>query len=342
MGLGGASSGPPSLNAQGGAFVGRDVVVRADESRTLLDEVLRAGHEIPYGCFTGTCGRCEVTVRSGCLEVDGAEVAAGGGPETTTALACRARVRAPSTLEVARIEPLDPRSSPPDEHRGVVVANAEIAAGIRRLVVAFEEPFGWIAGQYLRLHVPGDPVPRAYSIATAPSTGGRELEFHVRRVPGGKATEGYVFAGLSPGDETTWSGPYGHFRYVDDDRPAVFVAGGTGLAPLAAMIDEALASGSTRSLHLFHGARTAGELHDLEHWREKAAAAPGLEYVPVVAEGPWEGETGLVTDAVARRFDRLRGHVAYLCGPPAMVDAAVSLLLSLRVRGGDVHREEFF
>lgn len=321
-------------------FVGHDIVVAADGERPLLDEVLRAGYEIPYGCFTGTCERCAATLRRGAVVGDDGTLVEAG--ESSSVLACRVRAAADLELEVMRVAPLGDECDPPRRRAGTVASLEEIGTDIRRLVVAFDEPVRYAAGQYLRLHVPGYDVPRAYSIATPPSRADRELEFHIKRVPGGVATDGYVFGGLAPGDPIEWSGPYGHFRYRPDDRPAVFIAGGTGLAPLAAMIDEELAHGSQRPLYLFHGARTADELYDRERWIAEAAAHPRLEYVPVVSDGDWDGERGFVTDAVAARFDRLRGHVAYLCGPPPMIEAAVALLVSRKVRGADIHREEFF
>ena len=83
-------------------------------------------------------------------------------------------------------------------------------------------------------------VDRTWSIASPP-TEARELEFHIRNVPGGRGTDGWVFGGLALGDTVSVSGPYGRFVLkTDDDRHAILVGGGTGLAPLKSMIRYAL------------------------------------------------------------------------------------------------------
>ena len=106
------------------------------------------------------------------------------------------------------------------------------------------------AGQYVELRIPGSPLRRAYSIASPPSQES-SIELHIRLTPGGLATEGWVFASLAVGERVTMQGPLGTFSMIEpEDGPVVLVAGGTGIAPLKAILLHAVEQGlaSVRAL----------------------------------------------------------------------------------------------
>lgn len=232
----------------------------------------------------------------------------------------------------------------PGRFRATVAGLDEVARDTRRVRLHLERPLRHHAGQYVRLDVPGADVPRAYSIATPPDPGGvTEVELHVRRVPGGAATDGYIFSRLGVGDGVSFRAPYGRFVFrPGDGLPVLLVAGGTGLAPLEAIARTALAAGLTQPVVLYHGVRTRADLYDTELLEDLVRRHPNFEYRPVLSDEPWEGRTGLVTEAVARDYERLRGWAAYVCGPPVMVAAAVDLLTRLRVPGRLIYREDFY
>ena len=150
------------------------------------------------------------------------------------------------------------------------------------------------------------------------------------------------------------SGPYGRFVLkTDDDRHAILVGGGTGLAPLKSMIRHALEDGAYEGhLTLYQGARSREWLYDVDFFRSLAAEFPDqFTYRPVPVRGdrrPSVGADaaaygyGMVTDVIAADHATPHGCSGYLCGPPPMVEAALKTLMGKRLFPRDIHREDFF
>ncbi|MGW7410449.1 2Fe-2S iron-sulfur cluster-binding protein [Streptomyces sp. NPDC054833] len=328
--------------------VGREVECREDQ--TILDACLRAGVWLPHSCTHGTCATCKSEVLDG--EVDHGEASAFAlmdfERDEGKVLTCCARPRSDVVIE-ADLDTGDGDEDipvhPVTDFTATVVALEEIALDTRRLVVELDRDLAFNAGQYLRFTVPDGGADRTYSIATPPSRP-RTLEFHVRRMPGGVATDGWIFRSLRVGDRIELSGPYGRFVLrTSRDEPAVMVAGGTGLAPIKAMILDALENGAHDGhLTLYQGARTRQWLYDVDFFRDLERCHPDrFRYRPCLSEEEAEGfATGLVTDVLAADHDSLRGHVGYVCGPPPMVEAALKTLMSRRLFPRDIYREDFF
>jgi hypothetical protein len=138
---------------------------------------------------------------------------------------------------------------------GTVAVLEDVAGETRRLVVELDEPMEFDAGQYAEISVPGTTVARQYPMASPPSQT-RRLEFHIRRTPGGIATDGWVFASLTEGDRVEPKGPLGEFGLnVAQHEPAIPIGGGTGLAPLKSIVQHALAVDLAPRLYLYHGGR---------------------------------------------------------------------------------------
>jgi CDP-4-dehydro-6-deoxyglucose reductase len=130
-------------------------------------------------------------------------------------------------------------------------------------------------------------------------------------------------------------GPYGSFFLREDsDKPIVFLASGTGFAPIKALAEHLFAEGINREdsgkvfrpVVLYWGARTRSDLYQSAWIEARLAEMPNLRYVPVVSdalpEDAWTGRTGFVHRAVMEDFPDLSGHQVYACGVPVMVDAA--------------------
>jgi Na+-transporting NADH:ubiquinone oxidoreductase subunit F len=150
-------------------------------------------------------------------------------------------------------------------------------------------------------------------------------------VPGGICTT-YVFNHLSVGDSVNVNGPYGDFHLRDSDREIVFVAGGSGMAPIKSMLYDMAERGLGRKATYFFGARTTRDLFLVEEMRALEGRLPGFRFVPALSnatpEDQWEGERGLITEVLDRRYQSLEHHEAYLCGSPGMIDACVKVLKS--------------
>ena len=234
---------------------------------------------------------------------------------------------------------------PVQDYSATVVSLEDIARETKRLVIELDRETEFNAGQYLKFQIPGTDTDRTYSIANPP-TQTRLLEFHIRRTPGGVATDGWIFRSLAVGDPVAVSGPYGRFVLrVGDDRPAVLVAGGTGLAPIKSMIRHALENDAYDGhLTLYQGARTQEWLYDVEEFQRLEKEHPGrFSYRPCLSEETAEGfGNGLVTQVIEAENESLRGYAGYLCGPPPMVDAALKTLMGKRLFPRDIYREDFF
>lgn len=186
------------------------------------------------------------------------------------------------------------------------------------------------AGQYVDILL-RDGRRRAFSLANPPQDD-VYLELHVRHVAGGEFSE-YVFTHLKERAIMRIRGPLGAFYLRNDsERPIIFLAGGTGIAPIKGMIEHALAHGVTREMHLYFGARAKRDLYVHDLARGWSARCPNLHYVPVLSEprpeDEWEGRTGLAHEAVLADFPDLGGYEVYTSGPPAMVYAAREAFLA--------------
>ncbi len=186
------------------------------------------------------------------------------------------------------------------------------------------EPLRWLAGQYLDVLLP-EGKRRAFSIANAPEDAGL-IELHVRRVPGGGFTQ-QLFEGWPLGSLLRIEGPLGTFvPREDSERPMIFMAGGTGFAPIKAIIEHFLHLGSARPIHLYWGARQPQDLYLPTLPQQWSNRHPAFTYTPVLsdAEPALEGAycSGAVHEAVLADFPDLAKFDLYMSGPPAMIEAA--------------------
>lgn len=326
------------------------VVVEATEGQTILDACLRAGAWLPYACLHGRCATCKVDVVEG--EVDHGDANAFAlmdvEREEGKCLACCAVPRSDVVIEADVDEEPDAAHHPIGEYEAHVVALQDLTPtikGIRLELVG--EGLAFQAGQYVQLQIPGVDGPRAFSLANSPEDR-RQLELHVRRVPGG-AGSGYLHDRLKLGDELRLSGPYGRF-FVRKSLPGhvLFLAGGSGLSSPKSMILDLLRLADDRPITLIHGARTRHELYEVDLFRRLAARHENFRYVgaisdePVDEREPWI-RPGLVHDVAESLFaGDFRSCKAYLCGPPPMIQACIKTLMKGRLFEKGIFTEQFF
>jgi phenol hydroxylase P5 protein len=232
---------------------------------------------------------------------------------------------------------------PVKDFTGTLVSIEDVARETRRLLIDLDHEIAFNPGQYVTIDVPGTGQTRTYSIATPPAEP-RRIELQIRRTPGGLATDGWIFKTLEAGDLLQLSGPYGRF-FLREARtePMILIGGGTGLAPLKSIVRHVLEGGLSHRLYLYQGARTQADLYDVEVFRALEEEHPDqFTYRPCLSAGEWDGPTGLVTEVVDADFESCKGHTAYLCGPPPMVEAALKALMKNRLFPRDIYREDFF
>lgn len=295
----------------------------AEPGETILGAALRQGVELPYGCCNGLCGGCAVRLLSGSIGYPSGLIEGLEGKPAGTCLTCQAVPRSALRLSVPRRErppePIEIRTLPCRLECKEALSPDVVRL---RLVLPGQQRLHFLPGQYLHL-ILTDGRKRAFSIANAPRRDG-SLELHVRRVPGG-AFGGEALDALRDGSILRIEGPLGSFVLREDAaRPILLIAGGTGFAPLAAMMEHIVQAGIHRPVRLFWGVRARRDLYLPElpgRWRE---LHPDFRFTPVLSEPDpqWEGRRGLVHAAVVADYPDLGAFQIYLSGPPAMVAAA--------------------
>jgi naphthalene 1,2-dioxygenase ferredoxin reductase component len=205
-----------------------------------------------------------------------------------------------------------------------VVAIEPVTHDIRRLRLRMEAEFAYRAGQYARLRFHGHE-PRDYSIASKP--GDDHVEFHIRDI--GTGASAHACRELKPGDPVYVQGPFGD-AVLDDisTRPMLVIAGGSGLAPMGAIVETALEGHPDRVVQLYFGVRTERDLYGQERFTALTTRHPNFRFIPVLStqDEPTTLRTGLVGDAVVEDHPDLSGFDAYLAGPPAMITHVRDLL----------------
>lgn len=297
------------------------------DGETVLDAALRQGRVLPYSCRTGTCGTCKASVVEGSVDY-GAYA-----PQTLTdteraagrALLCQAKPMSDIVIdaqEIAAAESIRIKTLPCR-----VTALDRLSHDVMGLQLRLPQgqELNYIAGQYIDILL-RDGRRRSFSLAAVPKPG-VDLEIHVRHVPGGRFTS-QVFDSLKERDLLRFQGPFGTFFLRDDsDRPVVLMAGGTGFAPIKAIVEQALENGAERPMHLFWGVRARRDLYMPELIEQWQRLDGDRILVTVVLSAPdptddWSGETGWVHHSVLRRFPDLSAAEVYASGPPPMIEAA--------------------
>ncbi len=202
-----------------------------------------------------------------------------------------------------------------------------------------DEPLPYRAGQYITVQSARWPWAwRAFSIANAPRDDGL-LRIHVRAVPAGWIS-GALVRHTRIGDTVLLGAASGTMALdAGSGRDILCVAGGTGLAPLKALVEEAVRMPGRRGIHLLLGARRRADLYDLADLHTLAARHPWLRVVPVVSDDPaFDGLHGRVPD-VLDRFHDWSDHDVYVAGPAPMVERTVTTLQDLGVSPVQIHHD---
>lgn len=224
---------------------------------------------------------------------------------------------------------------------GEVVQHDRRGPDLAVLTIRPDQPLRYKPGQYLAVQVPRWPrVWRNFSVANAPRENGL-IDLHVRAVPGGMVSGSLVHC-TGPGDTVLLGQARGEMTAsADTDRDLLCVAGGTGLAPLKAIIEAVIAAhraGRRRKITLFFGARAEADLYDLADMRVLEWIYPALTVIPVVSHQPeFDGIKGMLPDAAAR-YASVEDAEILLSGPERMVARTVALLAS-RVQPGQIRHD---
>ncbi len=310
---------------------------------TILEAALDAGVPYPHGCQSGNCGACKSHLLDGAVTLDGYSDFALMDEERDRGLILACRAVPDTACEVAWLDEDDLIVHPRRILATTVVAIDDATHDIKRVLLEVNSggPFTFSAGQFASVTFDGAP-PRDYSMANPP--GASLLELHIRRMADGN-TSAHVATQVKLGDKVRVEGPFGTSYLRESHRgPILAIAGGSGLAPIKSIVEQALALKMPQPIHLYFGARDERDLYLVEHFAALAAAHPTLRFTPVLSdpEGATTRRKGLVHEVVGGDLADVDGCKAYIAGPPVMVEAATRLLLARGLRRIDVHADAFY
>ncbi len=326
-------------------MINDDKEITAEGGGSVLATLAENKIFIPSACGgRGTCGMCKLRVLEGAGPLLPTEepLLTDEEKKSLVRLSCQVKLRNDIRIQI------------PEELFSIREYEAECTRIIDlthdmklfRFEPKGQEPVKYVPGQYIQLLAPvyeksDTEVYRAYSIASDPADK-NAIELIIRLVPNGICTT-YCFEYLKEGDTVRFNGPYGQFRLSQTNGPIIFVAGGSGMAPIRCMLHQMRNEGIKRKATYYFGASTVEELCLLDEMRQFEKDLEDFRFVPCVSspDDGWDGRKGLVTDAVKRDENGGETAEAYLCGSPGMINAVVKVLNELGVTEDRIFYDKF-
>jgi p-cymene monooxygenase electron transfer component len=316
--------------------------------KTILEAALAAGIAFPHDCTVGTCGTCKSRLIAGRVTALSEFAYTLSEQELAAQFVLPCQSMPKDALTQLEVTLAATPAAAVERCQGRIVSTASLTHDILRVEVELDQPMHYVAGQYLNMAVPELGRARSYSFAEPPdSNGSRRVIFFVRKVPHGALTEA-LFAGRLTQSTLQLDGPHGTFHLREGPGPMVCVAGGSGLAPVLSMLQDAARRAVERRCVLLFGARTTADLYALDQievvrsrWAGEFTFLPVLSHEP--ADSTWAGARGLVTEFVTDALPPTNGAgiQAYLCGPPGMIDVGIASLTERGVPLDSIFYDKF-
>lgn len=327
-----------ALNFEDG--VTRFVACKAGE--TVLDAAFRNRINLPMDCSDGVCGTCKCRAESGSYSL-GDDYIEDALTEDEAAqglvLTCQMKpssdcvISVPSSSAACKtgLETFAAAVTKVEPHKDAAIV-LELDVDAAQAAPTF------LPGQYVNIDVPGSGHGRSYSFSSAP--GERRVGFLIKKIPGGLMSRWLERA--APGDRISFTGPFGSFYLRDPQRPLLFLAGGTGLAPFLSMLEVLHRAGSRQTVHLIYGVTRDLDLVLTGELERYASLLPGFTFATVVADAAsTHPRTGWVTQHMPAEVLNGGDVDVYLCGPPPMVDAVRHHFDAAGVAPASFHYEKF-
>ena len=320
--------------------------------QTLLKAAIGQGLAFPHHCTVGTCGNCRCKLLKGDIKEvrDFSYTLSNSEIKDGYILACQTVLKSDIEIELDFDEAAVAASS----YQAKITHTLKLTHDIIEITVQLDNPIQFVAGQYADIKLPGFDRPRSYSFAMPPALdGSNTLKFYIRLVPGGAYTE-WLFAEDRCGEKFELLAPFGNFRLRASEAPIICIAGGSGMAPIKAILEDALKQNIKRPITFLFGAREQKDLYCLDEMQALKDQWPvHFDFCPILSEEPedsdWQGKRGLVTEFINADAAGLTGLTriaisdchAYLCGPPGMIDAALLALEAANVDTDNIHYDKF-
>jgi CDP-4-dehydro-6-deoxyglucose reductase len=308
----------------------------ASSARSLLDEARAAGLALEHSCRTGRCGACKVRVASGRTQLLEAESSlTTQESEAGLVLSCCRSAASDLELDTEDLGALG--SLPLKTLPARIDSLVRLAPDVMQVLLRLAPGSGleYLPGQYIDVIGHGG-VHRSYSIANAPRADGK-LELHVRQVEGGVMSR-YWFTEARPNDLLRIHGPLGTFSLREDRKQRlVFLATGTGIAPVKAMLEAIPQGAADEQIHVYWGGRTPAD-----HYIEPVASGRAIRYVRVLSRTrAASARTGHVQQVLLDDLLPLEDSTVYACGSEAMIRSAKAQLTARGLSPRHFHSDAF-
>jgi len=300
---------------------------------TLLNAALNSKLFLEHSCRKGECGLCTATVLTGCVKNEHGNLVTSG-----EILTCRSYPQSNLCLKAnffPELAGIDCVTLPCKvvscdfATDGIVILNLRFPPSVR---------FNYLPGQYIDLTYKG--VKRSYSIANI-QDGLGSVELHIRLLTNGQFSE-LLLESDTTGKLMRLEGPKGTFFVRKASNPLIFLAGGTGFAPIKAMVEALLKNNSDRTIHIYWGMPKSKGFYTqvAEFWARESSY---VHFVPVVSsdDETWNGRKGLVHNAVIEDFPDLSGYHVYACGSPLMINKAKEAFISQGLNAAQFYADIF-
>tara|TARA_B100000768_G_scaffold178997_1_gene195792 strand:- start:702 stop:1715 length:1014 start_codon:yes stop_codon:yes gene_type:complete len=292
-------------------------------SQTILEAAISAGINIPYGCQNGSCGACKAKVINGNIAIDNYQrtVLSDTEKENGFTLCCKALALEDLVVETreSEVNLEDAPKISPVRVESLEKLNDSVMKMLLKL--PGNEVLKFKAGQYIEFLIEGG-ARRAFSIASNPNDS--LIELHLRLIEGGKFTH-YVFEEMQEKSIHKIEAPIGQFYLRESTKPIIFVAGGTGFAPIKSIIEDIIRNKIKRPIYLYRGAREFNDLYMHNLCLDWVNSMDDFTYIPVSEKQSKECDDlriGLVHKIVLEDFKDLENTQVYCCGSPGLVEVA--------------------
>lgn len=332
--------------------VGLDMEV--EEGETVLDAAFRQGIALMHGCKNGQCSSCKAVIL-GEPDYDMLKYSTFALNDTEKdqghTLLCRMQPYEDCAVELLNYdEHLLQHAVPVRQFGAAVVEREKLTSDMWKLVLNLDsdESLTFYAGQYVDITLPKYEITRSFSMANTPSDGQR-LEFIIKSYPDGQFSS-KLADGVDIGDSVSIEGPYGScVRHADETGTMYLIGGGSGMAPLLAILRDLVESGEQRPVRFFYGARTQADLFYTDLIAGLGDQLDDFTYIPALSnaedDAEWDGEKGFVHEVVSRYMDDNppdeEEDEVYACGPPPMVDALTPVLFRHDIDEDKIHYDRF-
>jgi benzoate/toluate 1,2-dioxygenase reductase subunit len=317
--------------------------VNCKENEKLSDASYKQGINIPMDCRDGACGTCRGHCESGTYDMPASsyieDALTDEEAENGYILSCQMKpksdcvIKIPATSDVCKVIT--------KSYTGKLSGLEKVSNTTIRFDIEFPEAekFAFLAGQYVKVKVPGSEEKRAYSLSSAP--GAAKASFVVRNVPNGKMSD-YLDNNANINDEMSFEGPFGSFYLRPIERPVLFLAGGTGIAPFLSMLDVIKTQETSHSVKMVFGITNDMDLVGIEELDNHQNNLTSFEYRICVADNnSTHDRKGYVTSHIEDEWLNNGDVDIYLCGPVVMVEAVRTWLNEKGIEPKGFYYERF-